>query len=82
VRRADVSGDTLLRQKRYEEALVMFDRGIRFDHGRPELYCGRGDVLRARDRLSEARAAVQLGLAADPGDVYCMKALARIQAKE
>lgn len=82
VRRTDLSGDTLLRQKRYSQALDMFDRGIRFDHGQPDLYCGRADVRRGLGRLSEARVDVQHGLAIDPGEEYCSKALARIVAKE
>ncbi|MEU5884262.1 tetratricopeptide repeat protein [Spirillospora sp. NPDC047279] len=63
-------------------ALADLDHTLEIDPGFTEAHPNRAGILVALDRLAEARAACEAGLAAAPDDPYLLCALGQVEAAE
>ncbi|MDA0839083.1 MAG: tetratricopeptide repeat protein, partial [Planctomycetota bacterium] len=55
IRRYELFGDTLLRQKRYDDAIAAFHKGIELDTARDDLRMQIGEVLLQQNKVEEAQ---------------------------
>jgi tetratricopeptide (TPR) repeat protein len=73
--------DSLVRDRRYGEAELLYTQGIRFKTESPTLFCGRADARLQMGKVKEASQDVKVGLRTDPTDENCLRVEKRIREK-
>jgi tetratricopeptide (TPR) repeat protein len=73
--------DSLVRDRRYGEAELLYTQGIRFKTESPTLFCGRAEARLQMGKLKEASQDVKVGLRTDPTDENCLRIEKRIREK-